>query len=83
MKSYMRQWAGDWNWFSIFWYLDSSRTKMTTNYNAAAITATGKNADPSYFGGLSNTFTYKGFSLVNNFLLQMWKLGSLTMGSLS
>ena len=65
---YLRQWAGvnPANGDPL-WYTDSSRTKMTNNYNSAAITATGKNADPTYFGGLSNTFTFKGFSLVADF----------------
>ena len=65
---YLRQWAGvDPATGNPLWYKDSSRTSMTTNYNTAAITATGKHADPTYFGGLSNTFTYKGFSIVADF----------------
>ncbi|HWK06017.1 MAG TPA: SusC/RagA family TonB-linked outer membrane protein [Puia sp.] len=61
---YMRQWAGvDPATGNPLWYTDSSKKATTTNYNAAARVNTGKSANPKYYGGLSNTFTYKGFSL--------------------
>jgi len=61
---YMRQWAGvNPTNGDPLWYTDSSKKSTTNNYNAAARVNTGKSANPKYYGGLSNTFTYKGFSL--------------------
>jgi TonB-dependent starch-binding outer membrane protein SusC len=61
---YMRKWAGvDPATGNPLWYTDSSKKATTTNYNAAARVHDGKSANPKYYGGLSNTFTYKGFSL--------------------
>jgi TonB-linked SusC/RagA family outer membrane protein len=61
---YMRQWAGvDPQTGNPLWYADSSKKSTTTNYNAAARVNTGKSANPKTFGGISNTFTYKGISL--------------------
>ena len=61
---YMRQWAGvDPATGNPLWYTDSSKKSTTTNYNAAARVNTHKSNNPKYYGGLSNTFTYKGLSL--------------------
>ncbi len=65
---YMRQWAGvDPANGNPLWYLDSSKTTTTSYYSTGATQAqrvnTGKVADPKYFGGVSNTFTYKNFVL--------------------
>lgn len=65
---YLRQWAGvDPATGNPLWYLDSSRTTTTTNYNAAQRVVTNMTATPKYFGGLSNSFTYKGFNLSVDF----------------
>ncbi|HZE82663.1 MAG TPA: TonB-dependent receptor [Puia sp.] len=61
---YMRQWAGvnPANGDPL-WYTDATKKAVTNSYNAAARVNTGKSANPKYYGGFSNTFTYKGFSL--------------------
>ncbi len=65
---YMRQWAGvDPANGNPLWFTDSSMKTTTTNYNNAARVITGKSASPKYYGGFSNTFTYKGFSLSGDF----------------
>jgi len=51
------------------WYLDSSRTKTTNNYSTAQRVPYGT-ASPKYFGGLTNTFTYKGFTVEAQFNYQ-------------
>jgi TonB-linked SusC/RagA family outer membrane protein len=69
---YMRQWAGvDPANGNPLWYLDSSRTTTTSFYSTGATQAlrvnTGKTATPKYYGGFSNTFTYKGISVTADF----------------
>ena len=65
---YMRQWAGvDPNNGDPLWYSDSSMKSTTNNYNAAQRVQTGKTATPKFYGGFSNTFTYKGISLSGDF----------------
>ena len=44
------------------WYTDGTRTKTTNSYSAAKLALVGQ-ADPTYFGALTNTFSYKGVSL--------------------
>ncbi len=48
------------------WYTDSSKTK-TQNVYASAQRVIQKTAAARYFGGLTNTFKYKGFSLETQF----------------
>lgn len=61
---FMRQWAGvDPANGNPLWYVDSSKGTTTSNYNAAARVPTGRSASPTYYGGLSNTFTYRNFSI--------------------
>lgn len=61
---YMREWAGvDPATGNPLWYTDSSKKATTSNYNAAARIHDGKSANPKYYGGLTNTFTFKGISL--------------------
>jgi TonB-dependent starch-binding outer membrane protein SusC len=61
---YMRKWAGvDPATGNPLWYTDSTKKGTTPNYNAAARIHEGKSANPKYYGGLTNTFTYKGISL--------------------
>lgn len=65
---YLRQWAGvDPSNGDPLWYTDASKATTTNSYNTAAIVATGKTATPKYFGGFSNTFTYKQFSISGDF----------------
>ena len=65
---YMREWAGvDPATGNPLWYVDSSRKATTTNYNAAARLINGRTATPKYYGGLSNSFTYKEFNLSFDF----------------
>ncbi|MET4142735.1 SusC/RagA family TonB-linked outer membrane protein [Pedobacter sp. UYP1] len=44
------------------WYTDGTKSKTTNNYGSATQFNQGS-ALPKVFGGLTNTFTYKGFSL--------------------
>lgn len=61
---YMRKWAGvDPNTGNPLWYTDSTKKSVTSNYNAAARIHEGRSANPKFYGGLSNTVTYKGISL--------------------
>ncbi|RYE06661.1 MAG: TonB-dependent receptor, partial [Sphingobacteriales bacterium] len=46
------------------WYKDSTHTSTVNNRSLATRELLeGKTAAPKYYGGLSNTFTYKGFSI--------------------
>ena len=65
---YLKEWAGvDPANGDPLWYTDETKTATTNNYNSAAKVATGKSASPKYYGGFSNTFTYKGFSVSGDF----------------
>ena len=44
------------------WYVDETEAEVTTNYNDADVYQQGK-ADANFYGGLRNTFSFKGFSL--------------------
>ena len=44
------------------WYSDSTKTKTQNSYSSAQ-RIINHSASPTYFGGLTNTFKYKGFSL--------------------
>lgn len=44
------------------WYTDATKSTVTSNYSAVS-RVNMYQADPKYFGGFSNTFTYKGVSL--------------------
>ncbi len=60
---YLRQWAGvDPSNGDALWYTDSTRSKTQNVYSSAPLVLFGQ-ADPKYFGSVSNTFSYKGFSL--------------------
>ena len=64
---YMRQWAGvDPANGDPLWYTDETRTKTTNSYSSAKLALHGQ-ADPKYFGSVSNTFNYKGLSLSAQF----------------
>jgi hypothetical protein len=60
----MRKWAGvDPATGNPLWYTDSSLKATTSVYNNALRVHEGKSANPKYYGGITNTFTYKGLSL--------------------
>lgn len=65
---YTRGWAGvnpaD---GTPLWYTDSTKTTTTGSRTNANLFLTGKNADPKYYGGLGNTFTYKNISISFDF----------------
>ncbi len=65
---YLTQWAGvDPATGNPQWYADSTKKTITTDYTKAQIVPTGKSASPKYYGGFSNTFTYKGFGISGDF----------------
>ena len=71
---YTRVYAGvDPNNGDPLWYVDSSR-KTTTNVYSSAIRQPYGSASPRFFGGFSNTFSYKGFSLDVQFNYQKGNL---------
>ena len=51
---------------NALWYTDGSRSKTTTDYSSA-LRVPYRSAAPKYFGGFSNTFTFKGLSLNGDF----------------
>ena len=60
---YLRQWKGvDPQTGQAHWYLDGSHTGDTTKYSVAKLALNGQ-ADPKYFGSVTNTFSYKGISV--------------------
>ncbi len=50
------------------WYKDSTHTSTVNNRSLATRELLDKSASPKSFGGFSNTFTYKGFSLAGDFI---------------
>ncbi|MFT4154660.1 SusC/RagA family TonB-linked outer membrane protein, partial [Parafilimonas sp.] len=61
---YTYQWAGvDPDNGDPLWYTDSTKSATTSTYSSASKAYLNKSASPKYYGGISNTFTYKGFSL--------------------
>ncbi|MBY0480451.1 MAG: TonB-dependent receptor [Chitinophagaceae bacterium] len=48
------------------WFMDGTKTTTTNNYNLA-VRQPYQTASPKIFGGLGNTFKYKGFSISANF----------------
>ncbi|QES90385.1 SusC/RagA family TonB-linked outer membrane protein [Rhizosphaericola mali] len=61
---YLREWAGvDKTNGNALWYTNGADTATTSNISNAGYSLTGKTAMPKYFGGFTNTFTYKNFSL--------------------
>ena len=45
------------------WYTDGTKSAKTTQYSAAATIPMGISASPKYYGGFTNTITYRQFSL--------------------
>lgn len=65
---YVREWAGvDPATGDPQWWVDSSHTNKTSNYNSAKRQLIGS-ASPKYYGGLSSTFNYKGIELQADFV---------------
>ncbi len=65
---YTRGWAGVNSADGTpLWYTDSTRSATTGTFGAAKQFIVGKSASPKSFGSLSNTFTYKGFTLSFDF----------------
>ncbi len=78
---YMRQWAGvDPKNGDPLWFSDSSHKTTTNSYNAAQRVITNKSSIPKYFGGFSNSFTYKGINLTADFY---YNYGNYVMDSWS
>lgn len=49
------------------WFTDSTQKATQNVYSSAQRLIGGQSASPKYFGGLTNTFTYKGFTLEAQF----------------
>lgn len=62
---YLREYAGvDRQTGEALWYTNSSRETTTNDYNEAApFKQDGKSALANFFGGITNTFSYRGVSL--------------------
>ncbi|SFW88996.1 SusC/RagA family TonB-linked outer membrane protein [Chitinophaga sancti] len=61
---YMRNWKGvDQANGNPLWYTNGADTATTSTVSKVTKDFTGKSASPKWFGGFSNTFTYKAFSL--------------------
>jgi TonB-dependent starch-binding outer membrane protein SusC len=68
------------------WYTDGTHKTKTNVYPGASARALSGNALPKYFGGLTNSFSYKGFSLdiqlyynFGNYVYDTW--GSYYLGA--
>jgi len=65
---YTRQWAGvDPANGKGTWYADDSRTTTTYDNSTPSLRRDRYQLDPKYFGGLSNSVTYKGITLTADF----------------
>jgi TonB-linked SusC/RagA family outer membrane protein len=65
---YLKKWAGvDPANGDPLWYTDSSMKSTTSSYFSAQPFATGKSASPKIYGGFSNIFTSRQFSLTADF----------------
>lgn len=77
---YVREYAGvDPANGDPLWYLDETKKTTTNVYANAARTANYGSASPKYYGSITNTFSYKGFSLeaqlyynVGNYVRDAW-----------
>jgi hypothetical protein len=65
---FVREWAGvDPTNGDPTWYADNTHGATTNVYPTVAARVISGNAQPKYFGSLSNTFTYKNFTLSAQF----------------
>ncbi|RYE19953.1 MAG: SusC/RagA family TonB-linked outer membrane protein, partial [Sphingobacteriaceae bacterium] len=62
------------------WYADSAKGTKTNNYSSAVRTGVGS-ASPKYFGGFTNTFSYKGITVEATFYYQVGNLVQDSWGS--
>jgi len=78
---YLPQWAGaNSQTGQPQWYTDNTKQTATSNYDSATFEVNHKySGTPKLFGSLTNTFTYKGFSLdvqfnynFGNYLFDTW-----------
>jgi TonB-linked SusC/RagA family outer membrane protein len=84
---FLREYAGvDPNNGDPLWYTDGTHSSTTNTYPAASARAIVGNALPKYFGSLTNSFNYKGFSLeaqlyynFGNYVYDTW--GSYYVGA--
>ena len=84
---YLRQWAGaDPANGDPLWYTDATHAAKTNIYPPASARTTLGNALPKYFGGFTNNFTFKGFTLeaqlyynFGNYVYDTW--GGYYLGS--
>ncbi len=61
---YVRTWAGvDPANGDPLWYVDDTKTTTTNNWNAAQRVVSAGSASPKFWGGFTNTFSFKGFTL--------------------
>lgn len=83
---YVRQYFGvDPNTGDPLWYSDANKSGLTNNYSSAQRVMY-QSASPQYFGGLANTFSYKGFTIdfllyynFGNYIQDSW--GAYYMGA--
>ncbi|GGB04457.1 SusC/RagA family TonB-linked outer membrane protein [Puia dinghuensis] len=76
---YLQQWAGvNTQTGAPQWYTDGTKKQITGGYDSAGL-ALNHSASPSVYGGLTNTFTYKGLSLdfqfyynFGNYIFDSW-----------
>ncbi len=86
---YVRQFAGvDPANGDPLWYVDDTKATKTNVYANALRTPDFGSSSPKYFGSITNTFTYKGFSLeaqlyynVGNYVRDTWGSFYLSSGS--
>ncbi len=79
---YVRQYAGvDAANGDPLWYLDETKGTTTNVYANAARTPNFGSASPKYFGSVTNTFTYKGFSVEAQLYYNMGNYVRDTWGS--
>lgn len=86
---YVRQFAGvDPANGDPLWYTDLNKSATTNDYSKALRTPDYGSASPKYFGGITNTFTFKGFSIeaqfyynVGNYVRDSWGGFYLSSGS--
>ena len=77
---YLQQWAGvNSQTGQAQWYVEgNTKNQITTNYDSAGL-ALNHSASPTWFGGVTNTFSYKSFTLdfqfsynFGNYLFDNW-----------
>lgn len=85
---YTRLWSGvDPANGNPVWYTDATQGKTTSNFNQVQLSLSGKSASPKYFGGFTNTFTYKNISLqaqfnynFGNYVYDSWAVYTMSEG---